>query len=86
MTLVDARDTTEIDVPAGISMISGRVPLEALGRRDVTGVRLARAGRSGWEIKERIGCDLLLVSGGWSPVINLASHRGVTPEWDAEPN
>ena len=30
----------------------------------------------------QIKCDLVLVSGGWSPAVHLLSHRGVRPIWD----
>ena len=30
-----------------------------------------------------IDADCLVVSGGWSPVIHLASQAGINPEWDA---
>ena len=31
----------------------------------------------------RIDCDLLAVSGGWTPTLHLASHHGARPRWDA---
>jgi len=37
-----------------------------------------------WQAADSIDCDLLLVSAGWSPVVNLISHRSVRPFWDAE--
>ena len=27
-------------------------------------------------------CDLVIVSGGWSPVLHLLSHKGVKPVWN----
>ncbi len=33
---------------------------------------------------ETAECDLLLVSGGWSPVVNLVSHLGIKPVWNNE--
>jgi sarcosine oxidase subunit alpha len=30
----------------------------------------------------RIDCDLLAVSGGWSPAVHLTSHLGGKPRWD----
>ncbi|MCK5748109.1 MAG: sarcosine oxidase subunit alpha family protein, partial [Oricola sp.] len=30
----------------------------------------------------RVACDTLLVSGGWSPVVHLASQAGAKPVWD----
>ena len=45
---------------------------------------LAEADGSGWRESGTENCDLVLVSGGWSPVVNLLSHRGVKPKWDVE--
>jgi sarcosine oxidase subunit alpha len=33
---------------------------------------------------ETLGCDLLAVSGGWSPVVHLHSQRGGSLRWDEE--
>ena len=30
----------------------------------------------------QIKSDLVLLSGGWSPVVHLLSHRGIKPKWD----
>ena len=32
----------------------------------------------------QIKCDLVLISGGWSPTVHLLSHRGVRPIWNPE--
>ena len=37
-----------------------------------------------WQWNNKQECDLILVSGGWSPVVNLLSHRGIKPVWNAE--
>jgi len=34
--------------------------------------------------KRTIGCDTLLMAGGWSPVLHLASQAGAKPVWDDE--
>jgi methylglutamate dehydrogenase subunit C len=31
---------------------------------------------------ERVSCDLVAMSGGWSPTLHLTSHRGSKPVWD----
>lgn len=33
-------------------------------------------------VLERIGCDCLAVSGGYTPDVGLISHTGLKPEWD----
>jgi len=89
VTLVDSR----IDVPESISglMQTRNIALKtgmsvgaAVGRRAVTQAQLVgRNMDNSWSNAEVQPCDLLLVSGGWSPVVNLLSHRGVKPVWDA---
>ena len=60
-------------------------PLEAVGAKGVHGLKLAAAdGMAAGTAGTIESCDLLLVSGGWSPVVNLLSHRGVKPAWNAE--
>jgi glycine cleavage system aminomethyltransferase T/NADPH-dependent 2,4-dienoyl-CoA reductase/sulfur reductase-like enzyme len=69
---------------ANIGVQFGSAPLKAQGGPDVYGLELAVASGDQWMAKGSKGCDLVLVSGGWSPVVNLMSHRGVRPVWDAE--
>ena len=71
---------------AGIEILRGTVPLRALGLMGLAGVEVAKRaedGSIGNETKT-IGCDILGVSGGYNPVINLLSHRGVKPVWDED--
>ena len=79
--VVDSRDA------ATVSALSRRFPnIEAVAG-DVT---RARGGRSVEAVeittrdgqRRRIACDLLAVSGGWSPTLHLTSHRGLRPRWD----
>ena len=84
VTIAEARNAPGCELPAGVTLRTGVAPLEAEGRSKLCALRLARPNGAGWQAAGREACDLLLVSGGWSPVVNLASHRGVKPEWDAE--
>ncbi|WP_027256787.1 sarcosine oxidase subunit alpha family protein [Leisingera aquimarina] len=89
MTLVDLRDrVSEAHIvamkAAGVEVKTGLAPLKAHGGKAVTGVALARPEGKGWAAAETLACDLLLVSGGWSPVVNLVSHRGAKPVWDKD--
>ncbi len=63
------------DIATDIPVQFGLGALEAVGSTAVTAVKHGQGKQD---------CDLLLVSGGWSPVVNLASHRGVKPIWNAE--
>ncbi len=82
VVLADARDNA--DAPTGVKLRTGLAPLVTHGRRSVQGVTLASRSGSAWAKASREACDLLLVSGGWSPVVNLSSHRGAKPEWKAD--
>ncbi|MEM1044560.1 MAG: sarcosine oxidase subunit alpha family protein [Pseudomonadota bacterium] len=67
---------------AGIEIQSGTAPLRARGAPAIAHLDTAAADGDGWRAKTSERCDLLLVSGGWSPLVNLQSHRGVKPVWD----
>jgi len=89
VTLLDARPTVADELRAAlgdsdIELLTGSAPMRANGAKGVHGVEIATAAGSGWRAGTSRPCDALLVSGGWSPVVNLLSHRGVKPLWDAE--
>ena len=89
VSLLDARtligsDLLEIAGNAGVSLHTGAAPLNATGSPAIKGVEVAAASGEGWDFESQLRCDLLLVSGGWSPTVHLMSHRGVRPVWDAE--
>ena len=61
---------------AGVEIITGVVS-RALGRLSVSGVEVTGAdGR-----QRRIACDLVCMSGGFSPSLHLATHLGSRPAW-----
>ncbi|MFD1159299.1 sarcosine oxidase subunit alpha family protein [Roseovarius aestuarii] len=82
VVLADAR--SDVARRDRISVRSGVAPLQVLGGASVSGVKLAQHRDGAWRRAETESCDLLLVSGGWSPVVNLLSHRGAKPVWNAE--
>lgn len=60
----------------GARLIEG-VVTRAHGTRAVQAVDIeSAAGR------ERIDCDLVALSGGWSPTVHLTSHLGAKPVWN----
>lgn len=63
----------------GGECLAGRVVRRARGFHAVRAVELCATtgGRTG-----RLACDVLLVSGGWTPNLGLWAQRGVRPEWD----
>jgi len=89
VTIVDSRssipDTLRSLCEAdGIRLHLETAPLKTLGARAVSGLQTAQRQADTWQSAGRLDCDLALVSGGWSPVVNLLSHRGVKPVWNAE--
>ena len=61
-------------------MISGGVVTDAIGKKHVSGAIIRT--RSGEEVK--LDCDLIAVSGGWNPNIQLTTHLGGKPVWNDE--
>ncbi len=87
--LLDARtrigdDLLDITGAANISLHTGSAPLNAGGLSSIKSIDVAAVAGDGWQFESRMNCDLLLVSGGWSPVVHLMSHRGVKPVWNDE--
>ena len=68
---------------AGIRVLAGHVVTQAIGRRSLRGVHVqpidAAGALSG--SSDRIDCDLLAVSGGFSPVVHLYCQAGYKPVW-----
>ncbi len=69
---------------SGVGLDTRCAPGRARGFGCVRSLDIAAVAESGWIMKGSEPCDLVLVSGGWSPVINLMSHRGVRPVWNPE--
>ncbi|HET6469584.1 MAG TPA: sarcosine oxidase subunit alpha, partial [Geminicoccaceae bacterium] len=88
--LVDARPAPPAALAGeaerrGIRLHAGCVVVRAKGGRALRQVEIRRwdaaAGQRAGE-GETIKADVLAVSGGWSPVIHLASQAGGTPVWN----
>ncbi len=89
VTLLDARpgatgQLIDAAMAAGVEVRFGEAPLKAVGKAAVTGLKTARVTGGKYSEGSSIDCDLILLSGGWSPLVNLQSHRGVKPTWNAE--
>lgn len=86
--VVDARPelserATEL-AAVGVRVLPGSAVVEALGEERLTGVAVSALDDEGGlagDIEE-IDCDLLAVSGGWSPVVHLHSQRQGRLRWD----
>ncbi len=85
--IVDAR--TQADSPLiaqaralGIRIEMGRGIAQVSGKGFVTGVAITPQAGEGATL-EQIPCDVVAMSGGWSPVVHLWSHCGGKLVWDA---
>ncbi|MDI5892744.1 sarcosine oxidase subunit alpha [Halomonas rhizosphaerae] len=68
----------------GIRIIEGAAVIEAKGDSRVSGARVAKVDLDGFRVAgavETLDCDTIASSGGYSPVIHLASHTGARPTW-----
>ena len=90
VVIIDSRaggagSAAEKAAQTGVSVLAGHVVTNVVGRRGVSGVQVA-----GWsgdpkylvESAIHIDCDLLAMSGGWSPAVHLHSQAGGRNEWD----
>nr|MBX2882781.1 hypothetical protein [Granulosicoccus sp.] len=86
--IIDARESltdtgvSRVAQEAGARVYFRTAPLNVRGGRCVRSIMTAIKTRSNWRAHAEIEGDLLLVSGGWSPVVNLLSQRGIKPEWN----
>jgi sarcosine oxidase subunit alpha len=68
----------------GVRVLTGSAVVEAFGSKRVNGARVCAIDSVAHKVKsngERIDCDLIATSGGYSPVVHLASHLGGKPVW-----
>lgn len=90
VTIVDARASTNGALPAaakrqGLTVLSGSVVTAASGKRHVTSVDVAAyaSGKTGRKVST-IQCDLVAMSGGFSPVLHLFAQSGGKARWNDE--
>jgi sarcosine oxidase subunit alpha len=72
---------------AGIPILTGHVVIDVYGRHRIDGAGLAKwSGDSNETVANTIdmACDLLAVSGGWSPAVHLNSQSGGRNAWDTD--
>ena len=89
VTVVDARATPDGDRSTrarqqGIQILAGHVVVEATGGKAVTGVNLYKLNNAGALAGSAgsLPCDLLAMSGGFSPVIHLHCQSSSKPIWN----
>jgi len=92
VAIVDARrhpdgELVEQARARGIRIIEGSAVIEAKGDKRVSGARVATIDAEAFSVTgqaETLACDTIASSGGYSPVIHLASHTGARPTWNEE--
>ena len=87
--IADTRDHVCTDLvnaarKRGIEVLTGHTATATYGRLRVKAVRVnpVRGGQVG--AGRKIACDVLLISGGWTPSLHLFSHTKGSLTWDAE--
>jgi len=83
VALIDSRSRPSNEIKsiasaAGARLIAGGVVTGTLGGKQVSGVTV----RTRTGDQERFDCDLVAVSGGWNPNIQLTTHQGSKPAWN----
>ena len=72
---------------AGIPVLAGHIVVDVNGGKRITGVRVGKwLGEAPQVVASSmlIDCDLLAMSGGWSPAVHLHSQAGGKNVWDDE--
>lgn len=87
VTVADLRSAIAPELAAkaaslGIGLLPNTVVLDVLGGKSVEAVVLGPIW--GPEHTQRIACDAVCMSGGWSPVVHLTSHCGIRPRYREE--
>jgi heterotetrameric sarcosine oxidase alpha subunit len=64
----------------GCSLMDGAVVIDAVGAKQVKGAVVRKSDGS----TETLSCDLIAMSGGWNPNIQLTTHLGGKPQWNEQ--
>ena len=77
--IVDHRPGTKRRDMPGVEILPGHAVIDTSGGRDLTGVTIARLAGNGDTVRgseRRLDCDLLCLSGGFTPCVHLYSQAG----------
>ncbi len=88
LAIIDTRSGSDGDLAKlveelGIRVEYGKAIASVVGRKKVSAVNLCSVVGAG-AVLETLECDVVGMSGGWSPVVNLWSHCGGKVLWDDE--
>ena len=69
---------------AGLNILKGHAVVDTAGRRRVRAAHVSRLTGDGVPVApvRRLGCDLIAMSGGWSPAVHLFSQSGGSLRYD----
>ncbi len=92
VAVVDARTDSSSELAnrvrsANIHVVNGSVVIDTAGHKRLRSVQIMRLSADGSTVSgnaNTLPCDLLAVSGGWSPVVHLNAQSGAKPVWDEE--
>src|SRR6185312_14160206 len=76
VAVIDGRPASS-GAPAAARTIPGGLVTRTFGGQGLKGIEVLSNGKY-----ERIGVDALAISGGYTPVVNLACQRGARPVWN----
>jgi len=85
VTLADLRQDVDATLRErakgyGIELRAGTAVVDVAGRAGVYGAMLAGSGSAA--VPALQSCDVVCMSGGWSPAVHLTSHGGIKPRYD----
>ncbi|MEM7293237.1 MAG: 2Fe-2S iron-sulfur cluster-binding protein, partial [Pseudomonadota bacterium] len=88
--LVDSRGASSSELAdavaaLGIDVLRGHAVTDTRGRKRVKQVKVMQLSDSGKAVLGEprwLDCDLVAMSGGWSPAVHLHSHAGGKNDWD----
>jgi sarcosine oxidase subunit alpha len=90
VAVVDARTDSASEIAhtvrsAGIQVINASLVVDTVGAKRLRSVQVMRLSADGSSVSgnaKSLSCDLLAISGGWSPVVHLNAQSGAKPVWD----
>ncbi|MGO8023350.1 sarcosine oxidase subunit alpha family protein [Rhizobium leguminosarum] len=77
--IIDSRADAAASWQGRAEVLKGARVIDAFGGKRLRGVSVETATGT-----RRMEADALAMSGGWSPIIHLACHRGAKPQWSDE--
>ncbi len=81
VTVADHRNTIAADL-VGKAASLGMAIFPGTGVGDVEGGKIVARVKLTGAHKASVDCDVLAMSGGWSPAVHLTSHNGIKPRYD----